>query len=463
MQVTEVTAEGLRHEFKVVVPADDIESRVQDRLKKLSRTVRMPGFRPGKAPIGLLRKQYGRAVMGEILEEAVDAGSKQALEGGNLRPALRPKIEVTAFDEGKDLEFSMAVEVLPEVPQIELGKIVLEKPVAKADDERVDKAVQSFARSRQEYQELETPRPAAEGDRLTIDFQGRIDGEPFEGGKGDGALLVLGSGMMMPGFEDQLVGVEAGQNRDVELDFPDSIGREDLQGKHVVFAVTVHKIEAPLELAIDDAFAESMGLENLEELRTTMRERIQREFDQIARQKAKRRLLDHLAEAHVFEVPPGMVDIEFESIWRQLEQEMKQTGQAFGNDGGETGEDETKTREEYRQIADRRVRLGLILSDIGTKNGLTVDQDELHNAVMQQARQYPGRERELLEFFQKNPSALEQVRAPLFEDKVVDFVFELATINESEVSPEELMKDDDEEGEVPVAAAKADDADKADK
>ncbi|MEO1016877.1 MAG: trigger factor, partial [Pseudomonadota bacterium] len=273
----------------------------------------------------------------------------------------------------------------------------------------------------------------------------------FDGGKGDGVPLVLGSGTMMPGFEDQLVGVEPGQTKDVELDFPDSIGRENLRGKHAVFAVTTHGIEAPEELVIDEAFAESVGFENLEELRTTMRERLQREFDQVSRQKTKRRLLDHLAEGHSFPVPEGMVDLEFESIWRQLEQEMKQTGQSFGDEG----ENEATTREEYRQIADRRVRLGLILSDIGTKNGLTVDQEELRNAVMQQARQYPGQEKEVLEFFQKNTAALEQVRAPIFEDKVVDFIFELATLNEIEVTAEELMREDEDEAEATEAGTKS--------
>jgi trigger factor len=439
MQVTELSAEGLKREYKVVVEAAEIEGQVADRLEELKGRIRMPGFRPGKVPIALLRKQYGRSVMGEVLEQAVNRGSQKAITDHELRPALRPKIEVTSFDEGADLEFTMALEVLPEVPEVDLGKIALTRPVAEVSEETVAGALDRFARRFQEYAPPAEPRPSQNGDRVIIDFEGRIDGEVFEGGKAEDVPLVLGSGFMLPGFEEQLTGVAAGADATVEAEFPESYPNADLAGKAASFAVKVKEVAEPKPLVLDDDLAKGQGFDDLQALRNAIGDGIAREYAQLARAKVKRALLDHLAEHYRFPVPAGMVELEFEAIWKQLKQEMERTGEAIAE-----GKSEDELKEEYRAIAERRVRLGLILSDIGQKNELKVEQHELNAAIMDQARRYPGQEHKVLEFFRKNPAAVEQLRAPLYEDKVVDFILQMANVSERQVTPEELMADPDE-------------------
>ncbi len=440
MQVTELSAEGLKRAYKVVVPAAEIEERVQGRLEEIKQKARMPGFRPGKVPLALLKKQYGRSVLGEVVEDRVNAGSQKAIEEHGLKPALRPKIELTSFDEGKDLEFSMDVEVLPELPEVELKTIAIEKPVTKVADAELAKALDEFRQSQAEWETPEPARPSQDGDRLTIDFVGKVAGEPFEGGAAEGFKLVLGRGMMIPGFESGLVGVDAGAATVVELTFPEDYGKAELAGKPATFDVTVHEVEAPKLPEVNEAFAEKLGFENLDELKTTFRSRLQERYDDTSRFRAKRALLDVLAERHDFEVPPGMVEIEFEAIWKQLTEEMERQGQTFE----QSGKTEEATKAEYRSIAERRVRLGLILSDVGTKNEIEVTPDELARAVAMQARRYPGKEREVFEFFQNNAEARQQLRAPLFEDKVVDFIMQIAQVTTKEVTPEELMRDPDE-------------------
>ncbi|TVQ32786.1 MAG: trigger factor [Geminicoccaceae bacterium] len=443
MQVTEVSAEGLKRAYKVVVSASEIAERVDGRLAEIQKQAKMPGFRPGKVPLGLLKKQYGRSVLGEVVEQTVNAGSQKAIEEHNLKPALRPKIELTSFDEGQDLEFSMDVEVLPELPQVDLKAIQIDKPFTKVADDELEKALHEFRHSQAEWLVPEPARASQDGDRLTIDFVGKVDGEPFEGGAAEGFKLVLGKGMMIPGFEDGLVGVEAGADTVVEVTFPEDYGNQQLAGKAATFDVKVHQVEAPKLPEVDAAFAEKLGFENLEDLRSAFRSRLQERYDDTSRFRAKRALLDALAAAHDFEVPPGMVDLEFEAIWKQLTDEMERTGQTF-EQAGKT-EDETKT--EYRNIANRRVRLGLLLSEIGRSNEIQVTPEELARAVASQARRYPGKEREVFEFFQQNAEAREQLRAPLFEDKVVDFILQIAQVTTKEVSPEELMRDPDDAAE----------------
>ncbi|MFO1068182.1 MAG: trigger factor [Geminicoccaceae bacterium] len=449
MQVTQVAADGLKREFKVVVPAGEIESRVKSRLERLVKTVRVPGFRPGKAPLSLLKKQYGRAVMGEVLEEAVDQGSRQALEDGSLKPALRPKVEVTSFDEGKDLEFNLGVEVLPEVPAVELEGISLTRLVAEPEDERVEKGIENLAKARTKYAAPAEPRPAADGDQVVIDFEGFVDGVAFEGGKGEAFRLNLGSGTFIPGFEAQLVGAAAGEARDVNVTFPADYGKAELAGKAATFKVKVSEVLAPEAVTVDDAWATSLGFEDLADMRKHFRERVGREFANAGRLRLKRALLDHLAAAHDFPVPTGMVDLEFDAIWKQLTDEMQRTGQTFEGEG----QTEEQAKAEYRAIAERRVRLGLILSDIGTKNEVRVEPQELQQAVIAQAQRFPGQERQVFEYFQKNAAALEQVRAPLFEDKVVDFIIARAKVEEKTVTPEELLRDPEDEA-ADAAAAK---------
>jgi trigger factor len=441
MQVTQLSAEGLKREFKVTVPAGDIESRVHARLSRIAQTVKVPGFRPGKVPMALLKRQYGRTVMGEVLEEAVNEGSKRALDDGQLRPALQPRIQVTAFDEGKDLEFQMALEVLPEVPPVELESLALTRLRAEVAEETLDKAIARLLEANQSFAEPAEPRGAQAGDRLTLDFEGFVDDQPFDGGKAQGFPLVLGKGMLIPGFEEQLIGALPGSAHTVNVTFPDDYGNEALRGKPARFEVKVQKVEAPVETVLDDAFAQRFGVESAQALRQQVKDRIAQEYAQAARLKLKRQLLDQLAERCRFEVPVGMVDLEFDAIWKQLEEEMKRTGQSFG----EGAESEAAMRAEYRAIAERRVRLGLVLSDIGTKNQVQVEGKELQQAVLAQARRFPGQERQVFEFYQKNPQALEQLRAPLFEDKVVDLIATRARVEERLVTPEELTREDEDE------------------
>jgi trigger factor len=442
MQVTELSAEGLKREYKVVVEAAEIEGQVAHRLEELKGRIRMPGFRPGKVPLALLRKQYGRSVMGEVLEQAVNRGSQKAITDHELRPALRPRIEVTAFDEGADLEFTMAVEVLPEVPEVDLKQIELTRPVAEVTEETVAGALDRFARRFQEYEAPAEPRPSRTGDRVIIDFEGRVDGGAFEGGQAEDVPLVLGSGFMLPGFEEQLTGIEAGAEVTVETGFPESYPNADLAGKAATFAVKVKEVSEPKPLELSDDLAKGQGFDDLPALQGAIRDSIAKEYAQLARAKVKRALLDHLAENYRFQVPAGMVDLEFEAIWKQLKQEMERTGEALAE-----GQSEDELKAEYRAIAERRVRLGLILSDVGQKNELKVEQHELNTAIMDQARRYPGQEQKVFDFFRNNPSAVEHLRAPLYEDKVVDFILQMASVSERQVTPEELMADPDAEAE----------------
>jgi trigger factor len=448
MQVTELSADGLKREYRIVVDANEIENRVSGRLSELSRTIRMPGFRPGKVPVALLRKQYGRSVMGEVVEQAVNQGSQQAISEHELRPALRPKIEVTSFDEGADLEFTMALEVLPEVPKIDLKTIGLTRPVAAVDDEAVAKALTNLAERSRSFAPPAEARPSQSGDRLLIDFHGTVDGEPFEGGHAHDFPLVLGAGMMIPGFEDQLIGKNVGDEVTVEITFPEAYGNQALAGKAASFAVEIKEIGEPQPLAIDDELAKGQGFDDLEALRSVLREGMEREYARVSRLRVKRALLDHLAETCRFDVPAGMVELEFDAIWQQLKREMA-GGQGDGSDSDAEAapEPDETVRAEYHDIAERRVRLGLILSDVGLANDLRVEQSELNAAVLDQARRYPGQEQKVLDFFKNTPQALEQLRAPLYEDKVVDFILQLASVTDQPMTPEELMKDPDDEAD----------------
>jgi trigger factor len=441
MQVTQVAAEGLVRQFKVVVPATEIEERVATRLEDLKGRVRMPGFRPGKVPLGLLRKQYGKGLLGEVVEAAVDEGAKKAIGEHQLKPALRPKIEITAFDEGKDLEFALRVELLPEVPDVDMKAIALTRPVAAVEEAAVDRALERLAEARRGFAAPAEPRPARSGDRVTIDFEGSVDGRPFEGGSGSDLAVVLGAGGMIPGFEDQLVGAVAGEARTLEVTFPESYGEPGLRGKAARFEVRVKTVEEPLPIAVDDALAKSVGLDDLAALRRSMRERLEAELKAASRQRVKRRLLDHLAEAYPFGVPAGMVDIEFEAIWRQVEREMKERGLTFESEG----KTEEEVKAEYRAIAERRVRLGLILSELGNKHEIKVEGHELQQAVIAQAQRFPGQERQVVEYYRSNAGALDALRAPIFEDKVVDFILQLANVTDQPVTPEELMREEEDE------------------
>ncbi len=439
MQVTQTNADGLKREFKVVIPAGQLATKMETRLVEVGRNVRIPGFRPGKVPMGILRKKYGSSVMGEVLESAVNDGAKQAIQEHQLRPALQPKIEITSFTEGSDLEFTVAVETLPDVPLMELGSLALEKPVAEVADSAVDEALNRIATSREKTEVVGDGHAAEKDEVVVIDFLGKVDGVAFDGGKAEGYSLKLGSNTFIPGFEDQLVGTKAGDERVVKVTFPSEYGNSDLAGKEAEFEVKVHEVRKVVPTVVDDELAKGLGLEDLEALKKALREEIERDYAGLSRAHLKRRLLDQLALHHEFPVPQGMVDLEFDAIWKQLEKD-KTEGRLDPADQGKSDEELTA---EYRAIADRRVRLGLVLSEVGRKNNIAITQEDLNRAVMNEARRFPGQEHLVFQYYQRNPDAMNGLRAPIFEEKVIDFILELAKVSDKTVSLDELQQDPD--------------------
>jgi trigger factor len=450
MEITETNTEGLRREFKVVVAAADIDQQVTRRLSELGRTIRLPGFRPGKVPISVLKRRYGRAVMGEVLERVVNDGSSEALRARNLRPAVQPKIEIVSFNEGADLEYKMAFEVLPEIRPMDFSEITVERLRLEVPESEVQTALERIAQRQRKSEPVE--RSAEKGDAVVIDFKGTVDGTEFPGGAAEGYTLELGTGAFIPGFEDQLVGAKAGDARTVQVTFPADYGAADLAGKAAEFQVNVKEVRAFAQQPIDDSLAQAVGMENLAELRQTVSDQIERDYGSIARQRLKRTLLDRLAERHEFPVPEGMVDIEFEGIWRQLEQERER--QKAAGEKEEEPFDEAAAKAEYREIAVRRVRLGLLLAEVGRTHNITVAPEEINRALTEQARRFPGQERQIIEHYREHPEAIDHIRAPIFEDKVIDFILERAKVTERSVPPSELLKDEEEE-DVAAASAKS--------
>ncbi|EKV30872.1 Cell division trigger factor [Caenispirillum salinarum AK4] len=444
MQVTETNAEGLKHDFKVVVPAADIAAKSEARLKELSTQVKMPGFRPGKVPVSLMKKRYGSAVLGEVLEQSVQEAAEKTVAERELRPAMQPKIDIETFDEGKDLEFTMSVEVLPEITPVDFSTLELTRPKADVDDKEVEDALTRIAEGQKSSEPVASKaRKVKNGDVAVIDFVGKKGGEEFEGGKAEDYSLEIGSGTFIPGFEDQVVGMKAGEEKVVTLTFPEDYPAEHLAGQEVTFDVTVKEIREPKVPEIDDELAKKVGMDDLEALKTAIREQIQGEYDKVARQKVKRELLDKLSDAHDFPVPQSMVDMEFDGIWKQVEQAKEQ-----GNlDPEDEGKSDDELKDDYRKLAERRVRLGLLLSEVGQKNEIQVNQDDLNRAIMAEATRYPGQEQAVFQYFLQNQDAINQLRAPIYEDKVVDYILEVAKVEDKPVSVDELMKQDGEEAE----------------
>jgi trigger factor len=440
MQVTETLTEGLKREFKISVPAADIETKMVGRLTELGQSIRIPGFRPGKVPLGLLRKRYGDAVRGEILETTIQDATTDAMSDHGIRPAMQPKVDIVKFEEGEDLEYTVAVELLPEIEPMDFSKLDLERLVAEPGEEQIDDAIKRLSSQRRAFKPVEDGSAAKEGDQVRIDFEGKVDGEVFEGGTASDFILELGSGQFIPGFEEQLVGAAPGEERTVSITFPDSYPSETLKGKDAEFAVTVKEVLVPEEVAIDDEFAKSMGLDDLDALKSAIKEQLEREFGQVSRARLKRTLLDKLAESHSFELPPGMVEQEFEAIWTQVKDAMEQDRL----DEDDKGKTEDELRERYHPIAERRVRLGLLLSEVGRANNITVSQEDLNRAMMDQARRFPGQESKIFEFYQKNPQAIQELQAPIFEEKVVDFILEMAKVADRTVGVDDLMAEMDE-------------------
>ncbi len=453
MQVTETKSEGLSREFKVALPANEIEEKISHRLKELARTAQMPGFRPGKVPVSVLRKKYGPSVLGEVLERAVKDSSQQALAEKGLRPAMQPQIEITSFEDGGDLEYTIGVELLPEIKPVDFSKIKLERLIPKTDDAAMEKTLADIAAAQGDSAAIKDDRETKTGDVLVIDFLGRVGGEEFAGGKAEGYELTLGSGTFIPGFEEQLIGVKVGDKIEVKVKFPDSYGAAELSGKDAVFDVTVNELKETVPSAIDDELAKKVGMENLEALKKSIREEQESKFNEMSRMILKRALLDELSAAHDFEIPEKLLDREFDTIWKQFEEQRKKDKDA-GQGSEEKTDDEHK--KDFREIAERRVRLGLLLSEVGRANNVQISQEDVNSQLMAEARRHPGREKEVMEHYKNNPEAMEELSAPLYEEKVVNFILEQASITEKTATKDELIKTmEDEAAGKPKAKAKA--------
>lgn len=458
MQVTETKSEGLSREFKISLPAKEIEEKISHRLKELARTVNLPGFRPGKVPVGVLRKKYGPSVMGEVLERAVNDSSQQALTEKGLRPAMQPEIEITDFEDGKDLEYTIAVEILPEIEPVDFSKIKLQRLVPNTKESEIDEALEHLAKSQGGSETVKENRESKDGDVLLIDFLGRVDDVEFAGGKAEGYELTLGSGMFIPGFEEQLVGVKAGDKTDVKVKFPDNYGAEDLSGKDAVFDITVHEIKERVASTIDDDFAKKLGVDNVETLRESIKEEQEREFNSMARMILKRKLMDELADAHDFNVPEKLLEREFDSIWAQYEEERNKGGENAEANSEDDKKSDDEQKQEFQEIAERRVRLGLLLSEVGRANNVQIGQEDLNRQLMEEARRNPGRENEIMDYYRNNPEAMEHLSAPMYEEKVVDFILEQASVTDKKSTMDDLVKalDADENSETkPKAKTKA--------
>ncbi len=447
MQVTETRSEGLIREFKVVVPATELDNRLVDRLAELKDQVRIKGFRPGKVPVGHLRRLYGKSAMAEILQNVVSEVARKTLEDRGERAATPPDYQLPEDEKEAekllagqaDLAYTMSYEVLPAVDLADFKSISVERPVAEASDAEIDEQLNQLAENQRTFTAKDDA--AADGDRLTIGYVGKIDGEPFEGGSDDNAVVRLGSGQFIPGFTEQLVGVKTGEEKTITVTFPEDYGAKDLAGKEATFDITVKEVASPDALKIDDEMATQLGLESLEKLRDAIRQQLQQQYTAASRQKVKRKLLDRLDELHSFELPPKMVEQEFDNIWQQITGELANSGRTFAD------EDTTEeaAREDYRKIAERRVRLGLVMSEIGERNKIEVTEEEVQRALAAQMRQFPGQEQMLVDYYRQNPDAIASLRAPIFEDKVVDYLLELVNVTDKPVSREELMREDEDE------------------
>ena len=434
MQVTETLNEGLKRGYAITLTAAELDDKVNEKLKEAQPEIEMKGFRKGKVPMALLKKQFGQRILGESMQEAIDGAMNKHFEESGDRPALQPEVKMTngeEWKEGDDVTVEMTYEALPEVPEVDLSGIEIEKLVVKAEDEAVDETLGSLAETAQEF---ETKDGAAEdGDQVVIDFVGKIDGEAFDGGAAEDYPLALGSGSFIPGFEDQLVGVKAGDEKAVEVKFPEEYGAENLAGKDAVFDVTVKEVKAPKAAEIDDELAKKFGAEDLDSLKGQIRERLEAEYAGAARQVMKRDLLDKLDALVSFDLPPTLVDAEAKQIAHQLWHE--ENPEVHDHNHGEI-----ETTDEHVKLAERRVRLGLLLAELGQKAEVQVTEAEMTQAIMNQARQYPGQERAFFDYIRQNPQMQQQLRAPIFEDKVIDHIVEQAKVSEKEVSKDDLQK-----------------------
>ncbi len=449
MQITETVSEGLRREYTIVIGADVLDAQLTGRIEEMKPRLHLKGFRPGKAPLSYLKKTFGKSVMGEIVEQTVNESSQKMVAERELKPAFPPRIDVVSameqVVEGKsDLEFTVKVDLMPDFELADVSKLEVEKLVADVTEAEIEEATKHIAEQARTYSPRDTDEAAQKEDAATIDFVGRVDGAEFTGGKAEDFKLVLGSGQFIPGFEDQLIGTKSGEEREVKVTFPTDYPQSSLAGKEAVFAVKVKAVEKPDPLALDDELAKRVGLESLGLLRERVRDQLKTDFARATRMHLKRRILDALDRTHSFSLPPTMVEGEFDAIWKQVEAELQREGKTASDEG----KSEEELKKEYHDIAERRVRLGLVLARIGEQNGITVAPDELQRAVAAQVRQYPAaQQQQAFNFYTQNAQAQAQIRAPLFEEKVVDFIAELAQVSERKVDRDTLFLDPDEAAE----------------
>ncbi len=439
MQVTETLNQGLKRGFTVVVPADELETKRTARLTELGRGMNLKGFRPGKVPMAIVKQRYGTAVTGEVLEQTVNDATRDLMTERGLRQATQPKVELLRGAEpgaAGDLEFTLELELLPEIVQPDLSQLSLTRLKAEPDPDTVDKALADIAKRQRSFETIDEVRGAAQGEVLSVDFVGSIGGVPFDGGTASDVNVELGGQGFIPGFAEQLEGLVPGEERTIEVTFPADYQAAELAGKAASFVVTAKALKRPVEPAIDDDLAKQIGFEGLEQVREALAGQVRQEYDQLSRMRIKRELLDQLAGQTAFDAPEGMVEAEFASIWSRVEQDLK----AGKLDEEDRDKDEDTLRADYRRIAERRVKLGLLLAEIGRANGVTVSNDEMVRAMRAEASRYPGQEAQVIEFFRKNPQAAETLRGPIFENKVVDYVLELATVEDRVVTPEELAE-----------------------
>jgi trigger factor len=458
LSITETRNEGLLRSFQVSVPASRLDTVIADRLVALNSKVRVPGFRPGKVPLQILRARYGDSVQGEALQDAVRTTSAETLQQHNIKPALQPSISVTRWAPGESLEYTLDVELLPEIPQVDLSTLTVASVTLEVPESRIEEAVTRLVESNTKFEPLPeaAARPAQTGDQLTLDFTGRIDGVEFSGGKAEGYKLCLGKGRLIPGFEEQVAGMAAGETRDITVTFPTDYSTRELAGKEAVFTIVLHTIEQPVERLLDDALAEELGYDDLAGLRNSVTERLTKELAELTRPHNKRRVLDVLDAATDFDLPPTLVKSELHTIWHQVHDA---DGKHSHADDHEHILPEQDT-ERLHPIAVRRVKLGLVLADIGTRNNVTVNEEEVRRAIWREAMNFPGQAREVLEFFQKNPGAINNIRAPLFEDKVIDFILAQAKVETATMTAEafEVLSDAEEKAEALALGLPIDDA-----
>jgi trigger factor len=447
MQVTETLSEGLKRQYKVVLPAGDLAKRLDSELDQLKNKVQLPGFRPGKVPKEHLRRIYGKSVMADVLQNAMTEVNRKIVDDGGHRLAFEPSVTMPESKEvieeviasRADLEYTVAIEVLPKFEIADISDVAIEKEVAEVEDAEVMKVIERFAENTRAFEDKGADAVAVTGDRLTIDFTGRMDGAEFDGGKGEGIELVLGSGSFIPGFEDQLAGAKPGDERLVKVTFPTNYQAPGLAGRDAEFDVKVTKVAAPGALEITDETAKQFGMESLDKLKEAVRGSIGGEHEAASRRKLKRQLLDALDSKYAFDLPPSLLEQEFNAIWSNMMSEMAAAKRSFEDDGTT----EEAARAEYMKIASRRVRLGLVLAEIGEKTGVKITEDEMRQGILNRARQFPGQEKMVFDYYQKNPEALAEIRAPIFEEKVVDHLLAQVKVTEKAVSRETLLADED--------------------